>query len=48
VILFFLFVSNIDTIIAQQQQKTSQGLPIVVIPAVIGNILAVVSFLIGT
>jgi hypothetical protein len=31
----------------QQQPQTSQGLPIVIIPGVTGNILAVVSFLIG-
>jgi hypothetical protein len=32
----------------QQQPQTSQGLPIVIIPSITGNILAVVSFLIGT
>lgn len=31
-----------------QQAQTSQGLPIVIIPAITGNILAVVSLLIGT
>jgi len=49
-------VFTIDTATAQQQQppqqqsqpKTTQGLPIVIVPAIIGNILAVVSFLIGT
>ncbi|HYY50180.1 MAG TPA: hypothetical protein VE643_04850 [Nitrososphaeraceae archaeon] len=32
----------------QPQPQTAQGLPIVIVPAIIGNILAVVSFLIGT
>jgi hypothetical protein len=32
----------------QQQPQTTQGLPIVIVPAITGNILAVVSFLIGT
>ncbi|MFL6370375.1 MAG: hypothetical protein ACJ72F_06040 [Nitrososphaeraceae archaeon] len=31
----------------QQQPQTSQGLPIVIIPSITGNILAVVSFLIS-
>jgi hypothetical protein len=52
----FSLVFTIDTATAQQQQppqqqsqpKTTQGLPIVIVPAIIGNILAVVSFLIGT
>jgi hypothetical protein len=41
---------SLDNAIAQQQQpqQTRQGLPLVIIPAVIRNILAVVSFLIGT
>jgi predicted secreted protein len=38
-----------STAAAQQQQpQTSQGLPLVIIPGITGNILAVVSFLIGT
>lgn len=32
----------------QQQQQTSQGSPLPLIPGITGNILAVVSFLIGT
>jgi hypothetical protein len=54
VIIFFLL--SINNAAGQQQQQglqqsqsqTTQGLPIVFIPAVTGNILAVVSFLIGT
>jgi hypothetical protein len=51
VIIFFLL--SINNAAAQQQQQqpqsqTTQGVPIVFIPAVTGNILAVVSFLIGT
>ena len=54
VIVFFLL--SINNAAGQQQQQglqqsqsqTTQGLPIVFIPAVTGNILAVVSFLIGT
>src|SRR5205823_606379 len=53
VIVFFLL--SINNAAAQQQQQqqqpqsqTTQGVPIVFIPAVTGNILAVVSFLIGT
>ena len=52
-IIFFLL--SIDNAVAQQLQQqqqpqlqTTQGVPIVFIPAVTGNILAVVSFLIGT
>jgi hypothetical protein len=51
-VIFFLVTVN--TAAAQQQQQqpqqaqTSQGLPIVFIPAITGNILAVVSLLIGT
>jgi hypothetical protein len=50
VIVFFLLAINNAAAQQQQQQQsqTSQGLPIVFIPAVTGNILAVVSFLIGT
>jgi hypothetical protein len=32
----------------QQQQQTSQGAPLAIIPGLTGNILAIVSFLIGT
>ena len=32
----------------QPQPQTAQGLPVVIVPAITGNILAVVSFLIGT
>jgi hypothetical protein len=32
----------------QRQQQTSQGAPLAIIPGLTGNILAVVSFLIGT
>ncbi|MFL6361539.1 MAG: hypothetical protein ACJ72V_19675, partial [Nitrososphaeraceae archaeon] len=54
VIVFFLL--SINNAAAQQQQQqqqqpqsqTTQGVPIVFIPAVTGNILAIVSFLIGT
>jgi hypothetical protein len=54
VIVFFLL--SINNAAAQQQQQglqqsqpqTTQGLPLVFIPAFTGNILAVVSFLIGT
>jgi hypothetical protein len=53
VIIFFLL--SINNAAAQQQQQqqqpqsqTTQGVPIVFIPAVTGNILAVVSFLTGT
>lgn len=49
-VIFFLV--SVNTASAQQQQpqlaQTSQGLPIVFIPAITGNILAVVSLLIGT
>jgi hypothetical protein len=42
----------VDIATAQQQQaqspQTSRGLPIVIIPGITGNILAVASFLIGT
>jgi hypothetical protein len=33
---------------SQPQPQTAQGLPVVIVPAITGNILAVVSFLIGT
>jgi hypothetical protein len=44
---------TLDTAAAQPQQQrqqpqTSQGLPLVLIAGIIGNVLAVVSFLIGT
>jgi hypothetical protein len=42
---------NNNTVKAQQQpqqQQTSQGVPIAIIPGLTGNILAIVSFLIGT
>jgi hypothetical protein len=52
---FFIvtFLVSINTAAAQQPQQqqqpqTTQGLPIVIVPAITGNILAVVSFLIGT
>jgi ABC-type molybdate transport system permease subunit len=45
-----ILASTLLTAQQQQQQlpQTSQGLPIVIIPAITGNILTVVSFLIGT
>lgn len=48
-----ILASTLQAATAQQQQQqqlpqTSQGLPIVIIPAITGNILTVVSFLIGT
>jgi hypothetical protein len=46
-----ILASTLQAATAQQQQpqpQTAQGLPIVLVPAIIGNILAVVSFLIGT
>ena len=46
-----ILTSTLQVARAQQQQpqpQTAQGLPIVIVPAIIGNILAVVSFLIGT
>ena len=46
-----ILASTFQAATAQQQQpqpQTAQGLPIVIVPAIIGNILAVVSFLIGT
>ena len=46
-----ILASTLQAATAQQQQpqpQTAQGLPIVIVPAIIGNILAVVSFLIGT
>src|SRR5918911_5703551 len=46
-----ILTSTLQAARAQQQQpqpQTAQGLPIVLVPAIIGNILAVVSFLIGT
>jgi hypothetical protein len=47
-----ILASTFQAATAQQQQQpqpqTAQGLPIVLVPAIIGNILAVVSFLIGT
>ncbi len=50
-VIFFLVTVNTATAQQQsqpQQAQTSQGLPIVIIPAITGNILAVVSLLIGT
>ncbi|MGN6629219.1 MAG: hypothetical protein ACTHKJ_05000 [Candidatus Nitrosocosmicus sp.] len=47
----FIYKDNIRAIAQQQQtsqQLTSQGIPIAVIPGLTGNILATVSFLIGT
>jgi hypothetical protein len=52
--LFFLSLDNNNAVRAQQQQQqqrqqqTSQGAPLAIIPGLTGNILAVVSFLIGT
>lgn len=49
-----ILASTLQAATAQQQSQlqpqlqTAQGLPIVIVPAIIGNILAVVSFLIGT
>ena len=48
--LSFMCMNN-NTVRAQQQsqqQQTSQGVPIAIIPGLTGNILAIVSFLIGT
>ena len=43
------FIVSIDTATGQhQQQQTSQGAPFAIIPGLTGNILAIVSFLIGT
>lgn len=53
-LLIVFFLLSINNAAAQQQQqqqpqsRTTQGVPIVFISAVTGNILAVVSFLIGT
>jgi hypothetical protein len=43
-------MDNNNTVRAQQQQQqqTSQGAPLAIIPGLTGNILAIVSFLIGT
>jgi hypothetical protein len=50
--LSFLCIDNNNAARAQQQQQrqqqTSQGAPLAIIPGLTGNILAVVSFLIGT
>jgi hypothetical protein len=52
IVLFLLSINNAAAQQQQQQQQpqsqTTQGVPIVFIPAVTGNILAIVSFLIGT
>jgi|ERR1051325_511763 hypothetical protein len=45
--LLFLCMDN-NTVEAQTQQQTSQGAPVAIIPGLTGNILAIVSFLIGT
>ena len=43
------FIVSTDTATGQhQQQQTSQGAPLAIIPGLTGNILAIVSFLIGT
>jgi len=47
-VLLLVSVSTGTAAAQQQQSQTSQGLPLVIIPAITGNILAVVSFLIGT
>jgi hypothetical protein len=44
----FLSTGNNNTVIAEQQPLTRQGVPIALIPGLTGNILATVSFLIGT
>jgi len=44
----FLSTGNNNTVIAEQQPLTHQGVPIALIPGLTGNILATVSFLIGT
>jgi heme/copper-type cytochrome/quinol oxidase subunit 2 len=50
-VLVFLFIENY-TVDAQQQNQTAQsirlGAPIAIVPGVTGNVLTVVSFLIGT
>src|SRR5919205_2504506 len=46
--LSFLCMDNNNSVRAQQQQQTSQGAPVAIIPGITGNILTIVSFLIGT
>jgi hypothetical protein len=50
-VLLFLFMENY-TVDAQQQNQTAQstrlGAPVAIVPGVTGNVLTVVSFLIGT
>lgn len=46
--LLLLFILSVHTAAAQRQEQTSQGAPLVLIPAITGNILAIVSFLLGT
>jgi uncharacterized SAM-binding protein YcdF (DUF218 family) len=50
-VLVFLFIENY-TVDAQQQNQTAQstrlGAPVAIVPGVTGNVLTVVSFLIGT
>jgi hypothetical protein len=45
-----ILASTLQAATAQQQLQlqTAQWLPIVIVPAIIGNILALISFLIGT
>ena len=45
--LSFMCLAN-NTVRAQQQQVTSQGTPITIIPGLTQNVLTIVSFLIGT
>jgi hypothetical protein len=51
VVLLFLFMENC-TVYAQQQNQTAQstrlGAPLAIVPGITGNVLTVVSFLIGT
>jgi hypothetical protein len=51
-VVLLLFHTTDDTISAQQQNQTAQstrsGAPIAVVPGITGNVLTVVSFLIGT
>jgi hypothetical protein len=48
VLLLFLTMDN-NTVCAQQQNQTTRlGVPIPIIPGITGNVLTVVSFLIGT
>jgi hypothetical protein len=47
-LLFFLVYVDTAKAEQQEQQQTSQGAALAIIPGLTGNILAIVSFLIGT